>query len=272
MYIHILHACLGVYRCRSVGHFHVVGLGCARARLRWVFFLFSPRCSVPWEKKKVLFFDGRCGLLPPPSREQAVAPMQRAPACRQARWARPPLSPTHPTVCPTPILPHTPIGNTRAPDFSRAAGRWGVGACSVGLSGRRPAGAVSRVLMSHSIIYFEKALLFPIACVCVCMCVCMFVCACVCAYLRKGLVNVFSVLGRELQFAPFFLPQCSCRRTLSSWRCFFFSVRLRAATTTPPSPPTFFLHLHFFILFATFKKKNAAADSATSPVCWPQCV
>lgn len=37
MYIHILHACLGVYRCRSVGHFHVVGLGCARARLRWVF-------------------------------------------------------------------------------------------------------------------------------------------------------------------------------------------------------------------------------------------
>lgn len=150
------------------------------------------------------------------------------------------------------FTPHPHREHTRAPDFSRAAGRWGVGACSVGLSGRRPAGAVSRVLMSHSIIYFEKALLFPIACVCVCMCVCMFVCACVCAYLRKGLVNVFSVLGRELQFAPFFLPQCSCRRTLSSWRCFFFFCAFEGRhhhTTIPthlfPPPPLFYSFRNF---------------------------
>lgn len=181
MYIHILHACLGVYRCRSVGHFHVVGLGCARARLRWVFFLFSPRCSVPWEKKKVLFFDGRCGLLPPPSREQAVAPMQRAPACRQARWARPPLSPTHPTVCPTPILPHTPIGNTHAPPTFREL-RGGGGSVPARSDSR--GGGLLELYPACSCLIALFILKKPCSsqlrasvCACVCVCLCVHVSA-----------------------------------------------------------------------------------------------
>lgn len=112
------------------------------------FFLFSPRCSVPWEKKrKVLFFDGRCGLLPPPLPRSSCSTYATRPCLPAAklRSERPPPSPPFfiPQWCfQTPSFKPTPIENT-TPNFSRAVGMGG-SRCLVGLSGRRPAEAVFR--------------------------------------------------------------------------------------------------------------------------------
>lgn len=132
MYIHILHACLGVYRCRSVGHFHVVGLGCARARLRWVF-SSSLLVVVCLGKKKGSLLRRPLWIVASPIPRTSCSTYATRPCLPPSKMGEtPPLSPTHPMVCPTPFLPHTPIENTRAPDFSRAAGRWGGGRCLLG--------------------------------------------------------------------------------------------------------------------------------------------
>lgn len=157
---------------------------CVRAHLCWVFFLFSPRCSVPWEKKrKVLFFDGRCGLLPPPSREQAVAPMQRAPlpVCRQATMSETsPLTPFFiPQRCFQPLPLFKPPPSRTCTPLTSSCGEGGESVPARSDSRvRRPAEAVFPARSCFIVIYFEKpcsSQLGVSACVYVAY---VFVCAC----------------------------------------------------------------------------------------------
>lgn len=154
MYIHILHACLGVYRCRSVGHFHVVGLFGVHARVRTFagfFFLFSPRCSVPWEKKKERFSSSTAAVdccLPPLPRSSCSTYATRPclPAAKQ-RSARPPPSPplfSSLNGVSKPLLLKPPPSRTHTPPTFQELWGWGGSRCLVGLSGRRPAEAVFR--------------------------------------------------------------------------------------------------------------------------------
>lgn len=187
MYIYILHACLGVYRCRSVGHFP------HRTRVRvprWVF-LFSLRRSVPWEKKKGFSLDGRCGLLrlplPRTSSSTYATPCLPQDKKEDLLWC----------VAPPPQREETPVR------LKQQQQGWG-GRCLLSRTfGERPAGDVSRVLMSHSIIYFESPALpnrvHLRVCVCSCMCAWMCVCVCIAGSLRllreRGGLVFFSKLG-----------------------------------------------------------------------------
>lgn len=254
MYIHILHACLGVYRCRSVGHFHVVGLGCARAPSLG-FFLLSPRCSVPWEKKGSLLRRPLWIVASPIPRTSCSTYAKRPclPPSKDGRETSPSNGVSNPLFTPHP--PSRTHARPRLFESCREAEGEGRGSVPARLDSR--GGGLLELYPACSCLIALFILKKPCSsqlreCACACVCVCL--CVHLCAYLRKGLVNVFSVPGRGLQFAFFFFPHSAAAdKALSSWQCLFFSfsVRLRAATTTTipthffPPPPLFYSFRNF---------------------------
>lgn len=188
--------CVQVQKCGPFPRRRTFGV-CAPACARTFagFFSSSLLVVVCLGKRKERFSSSTvavdCCL--PPSREQAVAPMQRAPlpVCRQATMSETsPLTPFFiPQRCfqPLPLFKPPPSRTCTLPTFSSC----GEGGESVPARSdsrvRRPAEAVFPACSCFIVIYFEKpcsSQLRVSACVYVAY---VFVCACLNAYiLRKG--------------------------------------------------------------------------------------
>lgn len=132
MYIHILHACLGVYRCRSVGHFHVVGLGCARARLRWVF-SSSLLVVVCLGKKKGSLLRRPLWIVASPIPRTSCSTYATRPCLPPSKMGEtPPPFPLPTQWCVQPPFYPTPPSRTRAPPTFRELRGGGGGRCLLG--------------------------------------------------------------------------------------------------------------------------------------------